>query len=339
MTRRRREVLAGASTLLLAGCLGSPGGSEPTDDGSGNGDGSSDSDTGPTTGGADDTTTTEPATPSLPSDLRRSEGDLVVDFPAFSAGDPTVERESVVSFADGPTFEVIGVDEGEAVPPDATDPAVEVSRTLSPTGEPRAFVAPTLREGGGFEFRIYATAAFRDIAEMQLIAGDGDLLSTESEVLARSVEFEEIADGVFRDTTSGSEVPGADEGAPLAVLVSDVSFGQLNDDGSGAGSPTGVVCQPRDSGGSGPNVPAVTFGFEYDGDTVTITHEGGDALDAANVTVRLGGEPTDAQFEGSVQAGDRITVDASGYGSGDVLRIVWQSPDDASAVLSEYTLP
>lgn len=338
MTRRRREVLAGASTLLLAGCVGSPGGGEPTDDGDG--------DTGTTTGGAGittdepETTTADPTTPSLPSDLRRSEGALVVDFPAFSAGDPSVERESLVSFADGPTFEVVGADDGEAIPPDATDPAVEVSRTLSPTAEPRAFVAPTLREGGGFEFRIYATAAFRDIAEMQLIAGDGDLLSSESEVLARPAEFEEIADGVFRDTTSGSEVPGADDGAPLAVLVSDVSFEQLNDDGSGAGTPTGIVCQPRDSGRSQPDVPAVAFGFGYDGETITVTHEGGDTVEGRNLTVRLGGEPTGAQFEGSVSAGDRITVDASGYGSGDALRIVWQSPDgDASAVLAEYTLP
>ena len=337
MTRRRRAVLAGASTLLLAGCISGPDGSEPTDTGDG--------DTATTTGGSDGTdepatTTTEPATPSLPSDLRLSEGDLVVDFPAFSAGDPTVEREATVSFADGPTFEVVGADEGEAIPPDATDPAVAVSRTLSPTDEPRAFVAPTLRDDGGFEFRIYATTAFRDIAEMQLIAGDGDLLSTEDDVLARPAEFEEIADGVFRDTTSGSEVPGADDGAPLAVLVSDVSFEQLNDDGSGAGTPTGIVCQPRDSGGSQPDVPAVAFRFEYDGETITVTHEGGDTVEGANLTMRLGGDPTDTQFEGTVQAGDSVTVDASGYGSGDVLRVVWQSPDeDASAVLAEYELP
>ena len=325
MTRRRREVLAGASTLLLAGCLGSPGGSDPTDAGDGN----------------PGTTTTTEATPSLPSDLRRSDGDVVVEFPAFSAGDPTVDREGVVSFPEGPTFEVVGADDGDAIPPDAADPLIEVSRTLSPTDDARAFVAPTLREGGGFEFRIYVTAAFRELAEMQLIAGDGDLLSTPEDVLARPAEFEEIADGVFRDTTSGSEVPGAEDGAPLAGLVSDVAFEQLNDESSGAGSPTGVLCQPRDAGGREPRAPQVAFGFEYDGgaETVTVTHQGGDTVEGGNLTLLLGGDPTDAGFEGSVSAGDRVTVDTSGYGSGDVLRVVWESPEaDASAVLAEFQL-
>ncbi len=218
----------------------------------------------------------------------------MIDFPTFSAGDPTVKREAPVSFPEGPIFDVVGADEEEAISPGAIDPAVEVSRTLSPTDEPRAFVAPTLQEIDRFEFHTYATAGFRDIAEMQLIAGGGDLLSTEEEVLARQAEFEEIADTVFRDITSGSEMSGVDDGTALAVLVSDASFERLNDNGSGAGTPTGIVCQPQDSGGSQPDVPQVALRPEYESDdgVVTVTHESGDSVGRRTSRSPLEGEPT-----------------------------------------------
>jgi hypothetical protein len=321
------------------------GGSDPDDAGTdAGGDGETTAGGTATTDGADgesgertDTDTT--AEGGLPADLRREDGGLVVDYPAFSDGDVTVEQESLIEFARGDRFEVLGIDNGDGIEPGAQDPLVAVSRTVAPTDQPWAYVAPVLREGSGFEFRVYANAAFRELREMRLLAGGGTLVGTEADVLSRPAAFEEIADGVFRDTTDGEEVPGAEPGEPLAVLVSEVTYEQLNEDSP---SPTGVFCQPVDGRSDQRSAPNVAFAFEYDSGagTVTITHEGGDTVEGANLTVRLGGEPTDAQFEGSVSAGSELAVDASGYDSGTTLRIVWQSPEgDASAVLASFDLP
>jgi hypothetical protein len=341
MVPRRRAVLAGASTLFLAGCTSGGNGSDATTTEDADTTETENADTTtattdtPTDDGSDGETTGGDGGDGLPADLRREDGGLVVDYPAFSDGDVTVERESSVVFDRGERFQVLGIDAGELIDPGAADPLVEVSRSVAPD-RAWAFVAPVLREGSGFEFRVYANAAFRELGEMQVLAGVNGLQGSESNVLSRAAAFEELADGVFRDTTSGEEVPGAQPGDQLTVLVSDVSFSQLN---QGSAAPTGVLCQAGQRGSSAPNV---AWNFNYDPETgsLTIGHEGGDTVEGSNLSVRLGGDPTDTQFEGPVSAGDIITVDASGYDSGTTLRIVWQNPeDDSSAVIGEYVIP
>ncbi|WP_267639633.1 hypothetical protein [Haloarchaeobius amylolyticus] len=93
----------------------------------------------------------------------------------------------------------------------------------------------------------------------------------------------------------------------------------------------------------GTRAPQVQFDFEYDPDAgeVVITHYGGDELQAANLTVRLEGEATAAQWaqtHESVQAGDALTVDVSGAESGAAIQIVW-AEDGVSSVLARFTLP
>ena len=112
---------------------------------------------------------------------------------------------------------------------------------------------------------------------------------------------------------------------------------------------------------STPAAPQVAFSFEYDGgaadgsDTgvVTITHTGGDNVDAAALTVRGGGivAPSGAQPAvttsgttwatatgvSSVTAGDSVTV---GVASDCEISLVWEDPDDdMSATLAEYDGP
>ncbi|CCQ32566.1 conserved hypothetical protein (DUF1628) [Halorhabdus tiamatea SARL4B] len=81
--------------------------------------------------------------------------------------------------------------------------------------------------------------------------------------------------------------------------------------------------------------PAVNLEFEADEDgTVTITHDGGEALERAEIEIRTPG--TVGEWPGpELYAGEEITV--TGLESGDEITVVWHSPDgDGAAVIAVY---
>jgi flagellin-like protein len=99
--------------------------------------------------------------------------------------------------------------------------------------------------------------------------------------------------------------------------------------------------------GLGENVqstaPSASFAFDYDsdagGDSLTITHESGDAIDPDRVDVVFGSSEEDwGSVSGSaITAGDTTTVDPA---SGDTVRVIWTSQSgDNSATLGEFTVP
>lgn len=95
-----------------------------------------------------------------------------------------------------------------------------------------------------------------------------------------------------------------------------------------------------DLGGERSAVPQVSLAFEYDGTTVTITHQGGDPVEADRLTVVETGATDDVTVDGSqaVTAGEVL---ASGsYEAGETIEVVWRGPEgDASRVLADSTAP
>jgi FlaG/FlaF family flagellin (archaellin) len=93
------------------------------------------------------------------------------------------------------------------------------------------------------------------------------------------------------------------------------------------------------SEGGAPEAPQVSMDFEYDDTTeaVTVTHAGGDSIDAAALTVVVDGQQfawngTDA--DGRVSAGSSTTVSAQ---RGATVRVVWA--DESTETLAEYEIP
>jgi flagellin-like protein len=93
--------------------------------------------------------------------------------------------------------------------------------------------------------------------------------------------------------------------------------------------------------------PQAQFTFSQSGEagttgaTVDITHDGGDAIDAANLGVKVNGSDAtmSTAFSGSVSAGSSATADVSSESPGDELRIVWSSSSsDETATIGAYTL-
>lgn len=84
--------------------------------------------------------------------------------------------------------------------------------------------------------------------------------------------------------------------------------------------------------------PQAQFSFESDGaGSVTVTHDGGDTIDSANLNILTNGTDASNQFSGSVSAGTSVTVSAS---SDEVVRVVWSSPsDDSTATIGRFTVP
>lgn len=79
-----------------------------------------------------------------------------------------------------------------------------------------------------------------------------------------------------------------------------------------------------------------TFSFEYDGTDVTVTHEGGDTLDASKVEYRINGGAGTAWGTGDVTAGDSISFAAT---SGDEIHLVYVSDNGDTHTLARYTVP
>ncbi|MFW5958424.1 MAG: type IV pilin [Natronomonas sp.] len=97
--------------------------------------------------------------------------------------------------------------------------------------------------------------------------------------------------------------------------------------------------------------PQASFSFDYNstGDELTITHDGGQSIDAEELYImgHDGGEEDWTQISGSgltsddqARAGTSVTVNVSTLDSGDTVRVVWRSQgDDLSSTLARFTIP
>ncbi len=93
--------------------------------------------------------------------------------------------------------------------------------------------------------------------------------------------------------------------------------------------------------------PSASFGFDYEDNTtgnasVTIVHQGGDSIDAAQLSVSVDGTDVsdpgsdfdyNPEWTGTVSAGTSATVDkASGNDwAGESIRVIWTSNDGSSS--------
>ena len=92
--------------------------------------------------------------------------------------------------------------------------------------------------------------------------------------------------------------------------------------------------------------PNANFDFDNSGDNLTITHTGGDSIDADELFVRgdreINSSTTFADgdgefdFSGSMNGGDTITVEGQ-LNSSETIRVVWDN-GDSSSVLKSYTV-
>ena len=91
--------------------------------------------------------------------------------------------------------------------------------------------------------------------------------------------------------------------------------------------------------------PQASFSFDYDSDELTVTHDGGDTVDPANLYIRgssqdIGDEDWNSIAEtdvSDVKAGDSATLDVD---DGDTIRVIYQSSTgETSATLAEWSGP
>ncbi|POG56004.1 type IV pilin [Haloferax marisrubri] len=98
----------------------------------------------------------------------------------------------------------------------------------------------------------------------------------------------------------------------------------------------------------GDTAPQASFSFDYDDTTpqLVITHESGEAIDPARLTIIGGGlddvwPDADTGSDDNVDAGDSTTFgsgDSLSVSSGDTIRIVWTSESGSnSATLQTWT--
>jgi flagellin-like protein len=83
--------------------------------------------------------------------------------------------------------------------------------------------------------------------------------------------------------------------------------------------------------------PTAQFGFDYDGSTVTVTHEGGDTIDSARLNITGPGNVT-SSFTGDVTAGSSGSM--NNVSQGETIRVVWKSEGgDSTQTLASYEVP
>ncbi|WP_058826431.1 type IV pilin [Haloferax sp. Q22] len=94
----------------------------------------------------------------------------------------------------------------------------------------------------------------------------------------------------------------------------------------------------------GDTAPQASFSFSYDGaQTVTVTHESGDAIDADRITITGDGVDSSvaiAWTDSSINAGDTasVTTSANPLTGGETVRVVWTSESGSnSATLQKWT--
>lgn len=92
------------------------------------------------------------------------------------------------------------------------------------------------------------------------------------------------------------------------------------------------------SGGSAAAPPEMSVSMSYDAtaETATVTHTRGETIEAENLLLRVDGELIDwTDPDGSVTAGDSMTVDAS---SGTTVRVIWSGGGEDPVTLASDTV-
>jgi len=98
------------------------------------------------------------------------------------------------------------------------------------------------------------------------------------------------------------------------------------------------------------SAPQASFGFDYEADgaandTVEITHETGDSIDAARLDVAVSSSNNispvaGSEWSGTVSAGDTANWTYDSTWSGETVRVTWESENgENSATLSQSTAP
>ena len=91
--------------------------------------------------------------------------------------------------------------------------------------------------------------------------------------------------------------------------------------------------------------PQASFSFDYDSDELTVTHDGGDTVDPANLYIRGSSEYSNDEDWNSiadtdvsdVKAGNSATLNVA---DGDTIRVIYQSSTgETSATLAEWSGP
>lgn len=290
--RRLLELCGTTASVGLAGCLGD---SVPIGNENGNGN----------TGGG-------------PTDEDIENG--TVDYPGMVDGAATVSTEEhvTIEYEDPETqFSIRAIYEGE----EGTD-GVAVQRDLS--GETMAaFVAP-VHADGGFEYHVFANAAFVDFADWNAVA------ITESGLESLETPgFERVEGPIYRAVLAPGEVSG--------LAVTDATVEELQ---GSSETVTAIAIRKGSTGSPEPSAPQIAFGFEYDAESerLTVQHEGGDNVEAPRLDIRSDADiAVESGFEGTVSAGDTATVSVPGDA---VVRIVWTDESgDLSAVLAQWQGP
>lgn len=86
--------------------------------------------------------------------------------------------------------------------------------------------------------------------------------------------------------------------------------------------------------------PQVSFTFENESSGVVITHDGGDALNKAQVTVKVNGaddSPTSDWGSDPITAATSYQTGA--VSSGDVVKVVWEGDNGETTTLATYEVP
>jgi len=87
-------------------------------------------------------------------------------------------------------------------------------------------------------------------------------------------------------------------------------------------------------GPSETTMPNAQWTFDEDGSTVTVEHNGGGAVDGANLRVESdGGDPVTVSGSSEFTAGDSIDVD----GDPSSVQVIWENPDsDETQIMAEW---
>lgn len=280
----------------------------------------------------------------LPADLRLIDGVPTVAFPAITDGEIATGDGPLVGYT-APieaNFDAAAIHEGREVTDEPTSDVLRVDPSIPAGAPPTVSVLPVYRRDKGFEYRLYANEAFRGLHDWQVSAGTGSVFD-ENGVGSRAVAFETHYAHVHRDIVTADLVPDAEPSDPLSVGVFQYDHEELQS--SRPDDITGVMLFGRRGLRQTPSrAPAVQFTIDTNpsAETVTITHEGGDHIDADNLLVRVDGTPTATQWADeyeTVTAGTKLTVDVSDVPSGATLRVIWESNDGSSAAtLAHFTV-
>ncbi|WP_342590103.1 type IV pilin N-terminal domain-containing protein [Halarchaeum nitratireducens] len=92
----------------------------------------------------------------------------------------------------------------------------------------------------------------------------------------------------------------------------------------------------------GNNAPSATFNWDYDSGTenLTVTHQGGDALDNSTINVTGTPDPDEITYSGLDDdrwtAGDSATLNFTGNGGAESAQVIWQSSGGSSSIIGDW---